>query len=407
MAGASDSLPAGVGAPTRKEAGEGGSECGGGSRIGRAPAQEKEPWTKKRQELALGAAGDGSSSQFASWPDGERAVPLDFIACAVFAAIQERDATYCDGAEIANAGGVSITFKGKRLTQVHADVWEGIMHLARGCREGTRLRFRSRQFLRLIGRHAGKSQRDQLHGWITDLVATNIEVRDREQRRRYFGSLLPEGARDESAGSDGAYVVEINRHLCQLFYAGHVKVNWEERQRLRGKWLALWLQHYFARFRRPVDVVVLHRLSGSGAPLKHFRRNLAIALWELEAAGGHAACIDRSSDRVIARNVARALATTGGFVPGVSLPVVLPDKPAQVQVAPSSAAPVSCIPRISGNAMAQFAARYPEYDSEACRADFCAWLAATSRSARRPDAAFMGFAKKWVAGREVQARVAS
>jgi len=104
--------------------------------------------------------------------------------------------------EIANANGFRIKFKGKRLTQVHADVWQGIMHLARSTPEGSRIRFGARAFLRLIGRHDGKSQRDQLHSWIMDLVATNVEVVSTTQKRIYFGSIVPEGARDESSPQD-------------------------------------------------------------------------------------------------------------------------------------------------------------------------------------------------------------
>lgn len=271
------------------------------------------PWERKRLELDLVEPSRAASGHhLATWPDDHRAIPFEFVACALFAAIQEKHSTYCDGVEIANANGVRIRFKGKRLTQVHADVWEGIMHLARGCPAGTKVRFRARAFLRLVGRHTGKSQREQLHGWITDLVATNLEVIDGANRRRYFGSMLPEGARDDSPGAEGLYVVEINRHLCGLFRTGRATINWEQRRNLRGKCLALWLQHYFARFRKPVDVAELHRLSGSCAPLKSFRRNLVVALEELASVGGFVASLERTSDKVMPKASACALCATLG-----------------------------------------------------------------------------------------------
>jgi hypothetical protein len=347
---------------------------------GSLPAPEEEPWVKKRNELQRLEQATAQVVHLAQWPDCKRAMPCDFVACALFAAIQDKDSKYCDGLEIANANGVRITFKGKRLTQVHADVWEGIMHLARGCPEGTRVRFRARAFLRLIGRHTGKSQRDQLHSWITDLVATNVEVVDRMNRRRYFGSMLPEGIRDDSSGDNGAYVIEINRHLCRLFESGRATINWEERRKLRGKYLALWLQHYFARFRRPVGVTKLHRLSGSIATLKSFRRNLIIALAELDAVGGHQAFVDHANDSVVPRS--ETVSLPAGPVTGLA-PVIQ-----------------SRVPAISAGAVRIFCQRYPEHDAQECRSDFCAWLAATKRTAHRPDAAFLGFAKKWVAGRQ-------
>jgi hypothetical protein len=63
--------------------------------------------------------------QLSLWPDHKRAMPTDFLVCALFAAIQEKDASYFNGVQIANANGFEITFRGKRLTQVHADVWQG------------------------------------------------------------------------------------------------------------------------------------------------------------------------------------------------------------------------------------------------------------------------------------------
>ncbi|HEX7480623.1 MAG TPA: plasmid replication initiator TrfA [Polyangiales bacterium] len=318
--------------------------------------------------------------QLAFWPDDKRAMPTEFIACALFAAIQEKDATYCNGVEIANANGFCIKYKGKRLTQVHGDVWQGIMHLARRTPEGTKLQFRSRAFLRLIGRHTGKSQRDQLHSWITDLVATNVEVFDTANQRLYFGSMLPEGARADVSGDDSAYVVQINRNLCKLFESGFATVDWEQRRRLSGKWLALWLQHYFSKFRKPVTVSELHRLSGSGAELKEFRRKLKAALAEVATTGGYAAYIEPGTDTV------RAMASEA-----------VAQKPPLAH--PSQGAlPLVELPAVSQAAKNQFRKLYPGRDAEVCLADFHAWLTKGGRRAQRPDAAFLGFAKKWVLG---------
>ena len=84
--------------------------------------------------------------QFSFWADEKRAMPSDFIACALFAGIQEKDVAYLNDVEIANANGLRIVFKGNQLTQVHADVWQGIMHLARRQNEGATVRFKARPF---------------------------------------------------------------------------------------------------------------------------------------------------------------------------------------------------------------------------------------------------------------------
>jgi hypothetical protein len=332
--------------------------------------------------------------QLAFWPDDKRAMPSDFIACALFASIQEKDATYFDGVEIANANGFRITFKGKRLTQVHADVWQGIMHLARRAPQGTKLRFRARAFLRLIGRHTGKSQRDQLHRWITDLVATNVEITDTTKKRRYFGSMLPEGARDEANPQDAAYVVEINRHLCKLFQAGFATVDWEQRQKLGGKWLALWLNHYFSRFSKPVTVSELHRLSGSGArSLRHFREKLRDALAELHKVGLLSdSRIDRKTDTLFVVFPGKALPVT------VATPSETPVSGAARKPSPSPALEsVEVRYNVSDAAKARYRQLYGRDDVRQCLDAWHAWLARSGKTAERPDGAFLGFAKKWVA----------
>jgi hypothetical protein len=345
---------------------------------------------QKMEQVALERE-EATVYQMALWSDDQRAMPSDFIGSALFASIQEKDADYFDGVEIANANGFAIKFKGKRLTQVHADVWQGIMHLARSAPQGTKVRFKARAFLRLIGRHTGKSQRDQLHRWITDLVATNVEIVDTTKHRRYFGSLLPEGGRDESSPNDAAYVVLINRHLCKLFNAGFATVDWELRRQLGGKWLALWLHFYFSRFTKPVTVDELRRLSGSKARSpRHFREKLREALTQLESVGLLASwTIERPADIVrveVARhrvdNLDAGAAAAARKPPSLTAPSTPRALPG-LQYDVSEAAKV------------RFRREYPGEEVEACLADWNAWLAKTGRTADRPDGAFLGFAKKW------------
>ena len=332
--------------------------------------------------------------QLAFWADDKRAMPSDFIGCALFASIQEKDATFFDGVEIANANGLRIVFKGKRLTQVHADVWQGIMHLARSVPQGTKIRFGARAFLRLIGRHSGKSQRDQLHRWVTDLVATNVEIIDTTNKRRYFGSLLPEGGRDDSRPNDAAYVVEINRHLCKLFNAGFATVNWEERRRLGRKWLALWLHHYFSKFTKPVTVTELHRLSGSNArSLRHFREKLREALGELRKVGVlQRSRIDSPTDTVFVEVAGKLSA--GAERPAAIVPALNGGK--ETSKAPCRVIAMPRAYEVTEAARARYRQLYARDDVDACLDAWNAWLRKSGNSAERPDGAFLGFAKKWV-----------
>jgi len=318
--------------------------------------------------------------QLAFWPDEKRAMPADFIACALFSGIQEKDATFVDDLEIANANDLRIVFKGRRLTQVHADVWQGIMHLARQLPEGSKVRFPARQFLKVIGRQTGKKQRDDLKGWFTDLTATSVEISDTKNKRRFWGSLLPNGATQDE-NDDTIYVVEINRPLAKLFAENIGAVNWKVRQRLFKKPLALWWQFYSSKFIKPVPVAELHRLCGSGASLKEFRRKLGIAMKAVESAGGSPSFIDKSTDTAVPtpRQRPSALTPPLGFGGGVL------NEPLG--------------PAVTGATKAEFARLYPDADVEQCLRDWRGWLGRTGKTAESPDRAFLGFAKRWKAPR--------
>ena len=59
-------------------------------------------------------------------------MPTDFVACALFAALHGKNTQYLRGEYIACINGYTVTYTGKRLTQVHADIVMGALHLMRG-----------------------------------------------------------------------------------------------------------------------------------------------------------------------------------------------------------------------------------------------------------------------------------
>ena len=116
------------------------------------------------------------------------------------------------------------------------------------------------------------------------LGASWVEISD--GRRTYLGSLIEGGVRDEDTGR---YVLEINPELAKFFGPTRwTQIDWEQRQRLRGKPLALWLHGFYASHAEsyPLSVAYLHKLSGSQTKqLRYFKKNLTQALRDLEAAG--------------------------------------------------------------------------------------------------------------------------
>jgi len=242
--------------------------------------------------------------QLAFWPDDERAMPGDFIACALFTASKvTKHVTRC---KLASVRGLSVIFTGKRLTQVHADVWMGIMHIAREKSSGDVVRFRTRELLGLIGRHTHQAQREQLKCWISELASVQVLIQDDAKKRRFGGALLPWQEEADQEYFD-VFHITISHQLAELLAGNrHHQIDWPLRRALQKKPLALWLQMFFARYGQPdriVRVKHLHALSGSNATLKKFRQNLGHALDELAAAGGYSAEIDRESDTV--RNAVR------------------------------------------------------------------------------------------------------
>ena len=218
--------------------------------------------------------------QLPLWPEPKRGAPNVVLRGALFAAVH-KDRRYMDRELLTAQRGITIRFTGKQLDQADLDVWEQALHLARQQALGTQCRFTEKGFLKALGRQSGKSGRDWLRSAFARLGASLVEISD--GRWTYGGSLL-EFYRDEDTGRT---VLEINPKIAPFFGSTRwTQIDWEQRQRLRGKPLALWLHGFYASHAAPhaLTVEYLHKLSGSQTKqLKHFKQNLTQALRDLEA----------------------------------------------------------------------------------------------------------------------------
>ena len=189
----------------------------------------------------------------------------------------------------------------EQLDQADLDVWEQTLHLARTQALGSRCYFTVHGFLKTLGRATGKQNHEWLKSSLTRLAGAVVEIT--AGRRTYFGTLIEDGIRDEDTGR---YVVEINPKLAKFYGRTQwTQIDWEQRQRLRGKPLALWLHGFYASHAAPhaLSVEYLHRLSGSQTKqLRYFKKNLAQALRDLEAAGAIKS-FEIQSDLVYVRTV--------------------------------------------------------------------------------------------------------
>ena len=221
--------------------------------------------------------------QLPLWPEAKRGAPNAVLRGALFAAVQGKGRIALDRELLAAQDGITIRHTGWQLTQSDLDVWEQALHLARTQALGTRCRFTERSFLKALGRQPGGQNVDWLRSAFARLGSALVEISD--GRLTYGGSLL-EFYRDESTGDT---VLEINTKLSPFFgLTRWTQIDWEQRQLLRNKPLALWLHGFYASHAAPhaLTVEYLRKLSGSRTKeLRYFKKNLAQALRDLEAVG--------------------------------------------------------------------------------------------------------------------------
>lgn len=222
--------------------------------------------------------------QLPLWPEPKRGAPNAVLRGALFAAVQGKGRRYMDREVLAAQRGVTVRFTGMQLDQSDLDVWEQALHLARTQALGTKCYFTARGFLKALTRQASGQNLEWLKSSLARLAGAVVEISD--GRRTYFGTLIERGVRDEETGR---YVVEVNPDLAAFYGRSQwTQIDWEQRQLLRSKPLALWLHGFYASHAAPHTLTVeyLHKLSGSQTKqLWKFKQNLTQALQALEVAG--------------------------------------------------------------------------------------------------------------------------
>ena len=223
--------------------------------------------------------------QLPLWPEAKRGAPNAVLRGALFPAIQGKNrGGLLRKVLIATQDGVTIRYTGWQLDQADLDVWEQVLHLARTQTLGTKCYFTAHGFLKALGRQTGTTAHEWLGEALARLAGAVVEIT--AGRRTYFGTLIDHGVRDEETGR---YVVEINPKLAKFYGRTQwTQIDWDQRQTLRRKPLALWLHGFYASHAKPYPLTVeyLHKLSGSQTRrLRKFKENLTQALRDLEAAG--------------------------------------------------------------------------------------------------------------------------
>jgi hypothetical protein len=219
--------------------------------------------------------------QLPLWAEATRGTPNSFLRGALFAAIQGKERQALKREMLATQKGITIRFTGWQLDQSDLDVWEQAAELARSHPLGNVCHFHIHAFLKRLGRDTGNSQHEWLKESFARLMGAAVEIT--HGRYTYGGSLL-EFTRDDI---EEVYVLRLNQKILSLYKGGWTAIDWETRQKLRRKPLALWLHGYLSSNAENFDTKVetLHRLSGSRTKeIRKFKQNLKVALADLEAA---------------------------------------------------------------------------------------------------------------------------
>jgi hypothetical protein len=218
--------------------------------------------------------------QLPLWPEPKRGTPNSFIRSALFAAIQSKDRVFLKEATLASQRGISVKFTGEQLNQEDLSVWETLAHLARQHPLGCMCEFTAHGLLKSLGQHTGLSQHRLLHSTIIRLTACAVEIT--HEGKTYFGPLVKSGVKDELTSH---YRIELNRELIRLFGDNQwTALDWQQRQRLRGKLLAQALHAFYSSHRQPFPIKIdtLRGYVGSRNIQKAgFKVKLRIALEEL------------------------------------------------------------------------------------------------------------------------------
>jgi hypothetical protein len=220
--------------------------------------------------------------QLPLWPEPLRGMLNPTLRSALFSAIQSKDRQFINYELIAAVNGIEMRFKGEQLNQEDLEVCTQVFHLARLHPLGDTCHTAAHAFLKLLGRHTGKSEHVQLHA---SLIRLQQPLEIKVGRYSYSGSLVMEGAKDDLTRH---YLIKVNPKLAPLFHNGWTGLDAEQRRELRGKPLALWLHAFYATHAQPYPykVETLRELSGSRtARLRRFRDALRDALDELQATG--------------------------------------------------------------------------------------------------------------------------
>lgn len=197
---------------------------------------------QKHSRGQAGEAGETSTEktkaevvQLPLWSQTDYGIPTSILQSSLFAPVQpgrrRNVGTFDDFETLAAWPGLVVNFKGKQLDQNDLDtLLQAIqIHQSRGdLRISEYLPIRIKGFLRGLGRGAGQTDREWLHGSMERLMEGTVYISGKRDFE-YRGHLIDDFFHSDEHGS---YVIRVNPYLSRMFRDAWTKLNQQERREL-------------------------------------------------------------------------------------------------------------------------------------------------------------------------------
>lgn len=219
--------------------------------------------------------------------DSRRSAPNVLLRSALFGTFAKKDRKKVDNKLIYCSNGIEIKYSGEQLDQDDLEIWLQVINLASylgGCNKyyiSNKILFSSNGFLRQMGKSGGSSNTNNLMLSLERLKENSIRINT--QGTKYLSSLIDSVYRDENK----KVVVRLNPEIA-IFFSSYTQLHRDERQKLRGKQLCLWIHAFYcthenSEFRYTAKTIKKLCGSNSGANIvekndRSFLRELRNAL---------------------------------------------------------------------------------------------------------------------------------
>ncbi len=213
-----------------------------------------------------------------AYPEVARIVSNDMARSALFSAIQGGKRRILKKEVLATIEGIEIIFTGEELNQDDHDLLMQLVHFARNKVFGEPITVSANAILTGLGCDKGGKDHKELRVRIERLLSPLVALKNTRTRVTYYGHIIESAIQDET---NKYWIYKLNPELRPLYDTTSFSlIEWEQRRALKRKDLARWLQAFYATHAEPfpLSVEYLHRMSGSQATLKEFRRALKNAL---------------------------------------------------------------------------------------------------------------------------------